>query len=60
MPLEPEIRVIVRAELASAFGMLLRRVQDLDPERPLLPRDLALLFGEGLRDFGGTDSEPGT
>lgn len=57
-------REIAREEIASLAGMMLRRLQDMGPTRSI-ERNMAIeilseLFGEVLRDFGGTHVEPGS
>lgn len=56
-------RIAIRAarkEVASAFGLLLNRVGNAEAET-VEELHLAVLrgIGEALRDFGGTDDEPG-
>lgn len=56
-------REIAREEIASLSGLMLRRLQEMGPtrsnERNMAVEILSELFGEALRDFGGTTSEPG-
>ena len=60
-------REIAREEIASLCGLVLRRVQDEHPSRSIernaaedvVHGELARIFGELLRDFGGSDDEPG-
>lgn len=55
-----EAREIARSEIASLCGLVMRRVQDLDSlGDEVLATHLAGIFGEALRDFGGTPDEPG-
>lgn len=57
------VRSIAREEIASLSGMMLRRLQDMgptrSPERNMAVELLSELFGEALRDFGATSTEPG-
>lgn len=54
---------VAREEVASLSGMILRRLQDMgptrSPERNMAVEILSELFGEALRDFSATTSEPG-
>ena len=56
-------RKVAREEIASLAGLTLRRLQDMGPtrsmERNMQVEILAELWGEVLRDFGGTPDEPG-
>lgn len=59
-------RAIAREEIASLAGLVLRRVQDVarqygeTGDTALVEvGDLSTIFGEALRDFGGSASEPG-
>lgn len=58
-----QVREIVREEIASFSGMMLRRLQDMgptrSPDRNMAVEILSELFGEALRDFGATETEPG-
>lgn len=64
---EARVRQIAREEIASLAGLVLRRAQEenytRDPDRNLAiditNSTLARIFGEALRDFGATGSEPG-
>ena len=61
--MDSHIREIAREEIASLAGMMLRRLQDEGPTRSF-ERNFAVeiqtkLWGEALRDFGGTVEEPG-
>lgn len=62
--LDEHIRRIVREEVSSLSGMMLRRLQDMGPtrsfERNMAVEVLQQLWGEALRDFGSTSAEPGT
>lgn len=63
------VRQIVREEIASMAGLVLRRTQmdeahltrsiERNAADDVVRRHLAEIFGEVLRDFSGTDSEPG-
>lgn len=61
--LEDVAREVAREEIASFSGMMLRRLQDMGPtrsfERNMAVEILSELFGEALRDFSATPSEPG-
>lgn len=63
-PEEAQVREIVREEIASFSGLMLRRLQDMgptrSPERNMAVEILNELFGEALNDFGKTDSAPGS
>lgn len=53
-----QARLVAREEIARQSGLVLRRLSDLDPG--VVDRsELASIFGEALRDFGGTTDEPG-
>jgi hypothetical protein len=60
-------REIAREEIASLSGLVLRRAQENHPTRSfernaadeVVTERLAEIFGEALRDFGGTTVEPG-
>jgi hypothetical protein len=56
-------RRAARDEIASLAGLMLRRLQDMgptrSPDRNMAVEILSELFGEVLKDFGDTDSEPG-
>lgn len=59
---EPVARRIAREEVASLCGLALRRLQDLPftaTTPSLAVSELTSIFGEALRDFGGTSEEPG-
>lgn len=60
---EASLRRIAREEIASLAGLMLRRLQDMgptrSPERNMAVEISTELWGEVLRDFGGTDTEPG-
>lgn len=60
---EERAREIAREEIASLMGMWLKRLSDMGPtrsfERNMAVEILSELVGEGLRDFGDTESEPG-
>jgi hypothetical protein len=62
--IDPQVRQIAREEIASMAGLMLRRLQDTgptrSPERNMQVEILSELFGEVLRDFGGTINEPGS
>lgn len=62
-PLDEHIRKIAREEIASLSGMMLRRLQDMGPtrsmERNMAVEILSELFGEALKDFGDSSSDPG-
>lgn len=51
--LREAMREEARAEIASLCGLVLRRLQEAQGF------DAASIFGEALRDFGGTQTEPG-
>lgn len=51
-------RRVAREEIASLSGMMLRRLQDMEPPE-MAVEVLSELFGEALRDFGATGGEPG-
>lgn len=60
---DDRMREIAREEIASMAGMVLRRLQDMGPTRSP-DRNMAVelaseVWGEVLRDFGATVSEPG-
>lgn len=61
--LDEHIRKIAREEIASLSGMMLRRLQDMGPtrsmERNMAVEILSELFGEALKDFGDSSSDPG-
>ena len=54
-------REIAREEIASLCGLVLRRVQEarIEHSDEHALEELAGIFGEALRDFGGTKAEPG-
>ncbi len=56
-------REVAREEIASLMGFMLRRLQDhgltRSPDRNMAVSILNELFGEALRDFSATRSEPG-
>lgn len=52
-------RRVAREEIASLSGMMLRRLQDMEPSPEMAVEVLSELFGEALRDFGATGGEPG-
>ena len=58
-------RQVAREEIASFAGLVLRRLGETTPAsrtahgRPGRGRELESIFGEVLRDFGGTGDEPG-
>lgn len=64
-----DVRAIAREEIASLCGLVLRRSQDVEEiarrtgtegDAELLPGAIvASIFGEAMRDFGATTSEPG-
>lgn len=64
---EEAIRAIAREEVASLAGLVLRRLQDdrltRSPQRnqveDQIDETLSAIFGEALRDFGASSSEPG-
>jgi len=62
--IDARVREIVREEIASLSGMMLRRLQDMGPtrsfERNMAVEILTQMWGEALRDYGATPSEPGT
>lgn len=55
---ERAARQIAREEIASLCGLVLGRLGELDPG-VVDRRDLAVIVGEALRDFGGSIDEPG-
>jgi hypothetical protein len=61
--MDDHIRAIAREEVASLSALVLRRLQEQGPTRSP-DRNMAVevmneVFGEALRDFGSTKSEPG-
>lgn len=63
---EARVRAIAREEVASLCGLILRRTQEIHAAKPhhleVPPaafRQLAEVFGEALRDFSQTPTEPG-
>lgn len=58
-------RRVAREEVASLCGLVLRRLQSPAAEegQPIegvvILAELRIIFGEALRDFGGTEIEPG-
>ena len=54
-------REIARKEIASLCGLVMRRLQDLhsSPGGAFRGNEIASVFAEALRDFGGTPDEPG-
>lgn len=61
--IEEIARNAAREEIASLSGMMLRRLQDMGPtrsmERNMAVEILSELFGEALKDFGDSSSDPG-
>lgn len=61
--MDGHIREIAREEIVSLAGFMLRRLQDYgltrSNERNRAIQILNELWGEALRDFGATQSEPG-
>lgn len=56
--LRAQMRLVAREEVASLSGLVLRRLQGLGPG--VVDRnEVASIFGEALRDFGGTREESG-
>lgn len=59
---EAIVRQIAREEVASLCGLVLRRLEDvayLEHRSAGLSTGLKEIFGEALRDFSQTPSEPG-
>jgi hypothetical protein len=56
---DEDARAIARQEIASLCGLVLRRCQDTEGLYPETLPAVAHIFGEALRDFGGTRNEPG-
>lgn len=59
---QSEVRRIAREEVASLAGLVLRRLQEreaLSASGEVTAAALSAIFGEALRDFGGTIEEPG-
>jgi len=58
-------RKVAREEIASLAGLVLRRLQlqaalaEGETRDLVETKELASIFGEALRDFGGTTTEPG-
>lgn len=67
-PEEEQVRQIVREEIASMAGLVLRRTSEehltRSPDRNITDTQirgmLAEIFGEVLSDFSRTESSPGT
>jgi hypothetical protein len=65
---QAEVKAIARGEIASLAGLVLRRLQEEHFTRSIernamedvLDERLSEIFGEALRDFGDTKTEPGT
>lgn len=63
--IEQIAREVAREEIASFSGMVLSRLGTSAREAVegdaefVMNRTLAAIFGEALRDFGGTPDEPG-
>jgi hypothetical protein len=53
-------REVAREEIASLAGLIMRRAQDLSGTE-IQPgnTEVGMLWGEVLRDFGGTQTLPG-
>ena len=61
--LRAQMRLIAREEVASLCGLVLRRLQEhglKDGTSEPTAAALRRAFGEALRDFGGTEEEPGS
>jgi ethanolamine utilization protein EutQ (cupin superfamily) len=64
---EADVRRIAREEIASLSGLVLRRLQEdhftrsieRNAAEEVVDERLSQIFGEALRDFGSTSSEPG-
>lgn len=59
MKIEELARAIAREELASLSGLVLRRLQGVAHRSFVQVAQINEIFGEALRDFGGTEAEPG-
>jgi hypothetical protein len=65
--MEEQVRQLARKEVASLCGLVLRRLENPSFTRSFernaaieeIHETFSAIFGEALRDFGGTQTEPG-